>query len=474
MVTAINQVLPASDVPSLAAHIEGGGLEGLAWAHAHPSDDILDLIAEAGIRGRGGAGFPMAVKWRGVRDALMPGDDAFVVINAAEGEPGTFKDRTLLGRNPYLVLEGALIAARVLGAHRIVLATKQKFTSTVARVRGAMEEISGIPEAEGIAFELVEGPDRYLFGEETGLLEVIEGGEPTPRHLPPYQYGLFTAQPNVGWSASPDESSTGPAVESHNPALVNNVESFAHVAAVCRHGAEWYRLMGTPESPGPTIVTITGDVERPFVGEVPLGVPLGDVIRDLAGGVAGGRKVKAILSGISNGALTAEHLETPLTYEALREAGGGLGSAGFIVFDETRNMVDVAARYARFLHVESCGQCNPCKAGTREITIGFEALVEGDVSQGPLDRIARATQTVTDGSRCFLPTQAMIVSSSILRSFPEDVAERSSGIGGRHDVPLPLITGIDGSEVRIDPNADYYRPDWTRAEQPVRIRPASR
>jgi hypothetical protein len=161
-------------------------------------------------------------------------------------------------------------------------------------------------------------------------------------------------------------------------------------------------------------------------------------------------------------------------HEALREAGGGLGSAGFIVFDETRNMVDVAARYARFLHVESCGQCNPCKAGTREITIGFEALVEGDVSLGPLDRIARATQTVTDGSRCFLPTQAMIVSSSILRSFPEDVAERSSGIGGRHDVPLPLITAMDGSEVRIDPNADYYRADWTRAEQPVRIRPANR
>ncbi len=465
-----NHTLPAEPLTTLGDFRATGGMAGLAAAIAAGPDATIEQIGAAGVRGRGGAGFPTATKWAGVRAALGPHDRGIVVVNAAEGEPGTFKDRTLLRRNPYLVIEGALIAARTLGVATVVIATKARFTDELARLRSAVAEISEGGWSDGLDFVIVEGPDHYLFGEETGMLEVIEGEDPLPRHLPPYQYGLFTTSPQLGWSAGADASSGSALDERSNASLVNNVETYAHVALVMRHGAEWYSALGTAESPGPTIVTISGDVRRPVVAEIELGQPLGQVIEELAGGVARGRTIKAVLSGVSNPVLTAAEVMTPISYEDLGAAGGGLGSAGFIVYDDRRNMIDVAYQVLRFLHVESCGQCNPCKTGTGDLAIALEQLVAGNGSADEIvNTIGRRLATVTDGSRCFLPAQARGLLSSLLQRFPDDLAVRLAGVPGDDSVILPkLIDLVDGAAV-VDLGQRRKRPDWTYSDTPVRI-----
>ncbi len=474
MITRTTNALPADAIGSLAEYRISGGLDGLDRARALGPDGTIGLIEAAGIRGRGGAGFPTGRKWRSLRDTITAEDRGFVVVNAAEGEPGTFKDRALLRANPYLVLEGAVIAAACLGTDRIVVATKAGYRHERESIRRAAAELDEAGTVSGIEIVIVEGPDHYLFGEETAMLEVIEGEDPLPRHLPPYQYGLFTTSPQLGWSAGADGSPGGPAVTGDNPVLVNNVETFAHAALVCRHGADWYRSMGTTDSPGPTIVTITGDVERAVVAEIALGQPLGTVITELTGGPRPGRAIKAVLSGVSNPVLTADAVDTPISHEHLAAAGGGLGSAGFIVYDDSRNMIDVAYQVARFLHVESCGQCNPCKTGTGGIGAALEGLV---TCTGDADRhvatIERLLSTVTDASRCYLPTQARLLVASILQLFPGDLGDRLDGRRGELDVPLPkLVDLVDGVAV-IDDDQARKRPDWTYGETPVRLGPAS-
>ena len=350
------------------------------------------------------------------------------------------------------------------------MATKAIYNTELDAIRRALGELDTAGYCSGLDIAVVEGPDHYLFGEETALLEVIEGEEPLPRHLPPYQYGLFTTSPQLGWSAGLDASPTGPADPSDNPVLVNNVETMADVALACRHGAEWFRSIGTPQSPGPAIVTITGDVRRAVVAEVDMGIPLRALIEGPAGGPPEGRTVKAVLSGVSNPVLTSDDLDTPLTYEHLAAAGGGLGSAGFIVYDDRRNMIDVAYQVIRFLHVESCGQCNPCKTGTGDIGAAFEALISGRGT--PSDQLAvieRRMSTVTDAARCFLPWQARLVVASILETFPADLGKRVDGETGDLNVPLPKIVDlVDGTAV-VEDRQWFKRPDWTYGETPVRL-----
>ncbi|MGI9614886.1 MAG: NADH-ubiquinone oxidoreductase-F iron-sulfur binding region domain-containing protein [Acidimicrobiales bacterium] len=455
---------------NLAEYTSTGGLSGLVAAQTRTANETLSIIANAGLRGRGGAGFPTARKWAGVIEGTSADDEAFVVVNAAEGEPGTFKDRALLDANPYLVLEGAMIAALCIQAQRIVIATKSTYTSQLAAIRRAIEELRAVGWLDGLDVVVVEGPDHYLFGEETALLEVIEGNEPLPRQIPPYLYGLYTTGPQLGWSAGIDDSPGGPAVASSNPALVNNAETLAHVALVCRNGAEWCRQLGTTGSPGPTIVTITGDVRRAVVAEIELGTPLNTLIEELAGGPNPGRSVKAVLSGVSNAALTADALEAPTSYEGLSEAGGGLGSAGFIVYDDSRNMVDVAYQVSRFLHIESCGQCNSCKLGTHEVTVILEQLVRGE--QPRVDAVAnlrRYLQSVNDSARCYLPTQEQVLIPSLLDRFPTDLAQRLDGQPGDLDVPLPHIVDISNGTAVLADGPPHKHPDWTTHETPVRF-----
>ena len=225
---------------------------------------------------------------------------------------------------------------------------------------------------------LVTGPEEYLFGEEKALLEVIEGEDPLPRLFPPYIYGLFTAMPQMGWSAGVDLSSDGLAVPSSNPTLVNNVETLANVVPILGRGADWYRTMGTAQSPGVAIATVVGDVQHAGVAELELGEPLGSVIERVAGGPRRGRAIKAVLSGVASGVIPARALDVPVSYEGLAAIDSGLGSLGFIVYDDTADMVAVARAVSRFLYVESCGQCPACKFGTGEVTSYLDHIATGD------------------------------------------------------------------------------------------------
>ncbi len=239
---------------------------------------------------------------------------------------------------------------------------------------------------------------------------------------------------------------------------------------MCRHGVDWYRSFGTELSPGPTIVTVTGDVQRAAVAELPLGRPIGEVIDELSGGVFAGRSIKAVLSGVATPVLTADRLDAPISYEGLDAAGSGLGSAGFIVYDDRRNMVDVAYQVSRFLHVESCGQCNSCKLGTLGVTELLEHLVLGTRPPGDaLGMIRRHLGGLTDSARCYLPTQEQRLIASLLDRYPDDLAVRLAGIPGDPEVPLPKLVDMRGGAAVTVSGPPYKQPDWSYRSVPVQL-----
>ncbi len=459
-------LLPTAPIRTLDAYLAAGGARGLQAARLLGPDATIDEVVAAGLRGRGGAGFAVGTKWRSIRLAACEADDGgdptrvFVVANGAEGEPATFKDRTLLRLDPYRVVEGAAIAAFAVGAYDVVLATKASYSTELANLQRAACELSAAGLLGDLQVFIVGGPDEYLFGEEKALLEVIEGREPLPRHLPPWQHGLFATTPSSGWEGAtagvdPDAAS--------NPAVVNNVESLAQVTHILANGADWFRRHGTAATPGNLLVTIVGDVERCGVFEVPAGTTLRAVIDRQAGGVAAGRRFKAALSGVSNAVLTADDLDVPLCFDALAARGSGLGAAGFVVYDDTTDMTSVAREMARFLAVESCGQCAPCKGGAMTITEALTVIEAGAGGERELDAVARALVTVTDGNRCFLGTETQTVVTSILRAFPDDVARSVDGVAPtrrRAPVLVPLIKEItpDGRAI-YDVRHAAKRPD---------------
>jgi NADH:ubiquinone oxidoreductase subunit F (NADH-binding) len=309
---------------------------------------------------------------------------------------------------------------------------------------------------------IVRGPDEYLYGEEKALLEVIEGKAPLPRLFPPFEHGLYATAPQTGWEATDAEPGhTG--VHESNPTVVNNVETLSNVAHILARGAEWFRTIGTADSPGNVVATVVGDVVAPDVGEVELGSHLGDVIDAVGGGVGPGRRVKAVLSGVANPVLTAEHLDTPLSYEAMQAVGSGLGAAGFIVYDDTTCMVDAAYRFSRFLSIESCGQCPPCKLGSSAITEHLERLETGVGEDHDLSAIAGWLEHVTDGNRCFLAVEEQMMVASILRAFPDEFADHIElhRCPRPRRMPIPKLVDLADGRAVYDESFWRKRPDWT-------------
>jgi NADH:ubiquinone oxidoreductase subunit F (NADH-binding) len=458
-------LLPPVPVTSVTAFRERAGGEGLARARGLGPGGTIQELRLSGLRGRGGAGFPTWRKWQSVLDGLPSGAPGarFVVANGAEGEPGTFKDRAIMRADPYQVLEGVAIAALTLDAREAYVALKASFTAELDALERALTEM----EAEGligdVPIRLVAGPEEYLYGEETGLLQVIEGDAPLPRLVPPYLQGLFADVPESGWSAGPRETGRAATTfEAANPTLVNNVETLAMVGHILREGPEWHRSMGTEASPGFVVCTVVGDVARAGVGEYELGTPLREVIDTLGGGVAPGRSVKAVLSGVANPVLTAAALDTPITYEDMEAAGSGLGSCGFIVYDDTTSVVELARVVSRFLFVESCGQCPACKLGAGAITDALDGLLDGTGGEDALEVIMARLRTVTDGNRCYLPVEERLVVSSLLRAFPEEFAEAASGVVGRQrGLTIAKLVDVAGGRAVYDERQAGKRPDWT-------------
>src|SRR3954471_2558964 len=318
--TEISRVLPPDAVADLDAYVAaGGGRAARATRDADP-EALLALIDESGLRGRGGAGFPTATKWTTVRANTRGAADApTVVVNGAEGEPGSFKDRTLLRRDPFRVIEGALVAAGAVGAAGIVVALKESFAPELARVRAAVQSIIDAGWAEGVDIDVFAGPPSYLYGEETALLEVLDGRPPFPRVSPPFRRGVEElvagdADVDSGSGLVADVRLAGTDDNVAPPVLVDNVETMANIPGIVAKGAAWFRLVGTAESPGTIVCTITGDVEHPGVAELPMGTPLRVAIDTAAGGLLRGLELGAVLVGVSSGVLTADQLDTELTY----------------------------------------------------------------------------------------------------------------------------------------------------------------
>jgi NADH:ubiquinone oxidoreductase subunit F (NADH-binding) len=453
------RVLDPEPTSSLAGYEAGFGGQALAAARAVEPAAVIDAIDAAGLRGRGGAGFPTATKWQTVAAASSPADPATVVVNAAEGEPGTFKDRSILRRNPYRVLEGALIAAHAVGADRIVVGTKATFRRELAILVRAVEELRRAKWTAGVAIDVIAGPDLYLLGEETALLEAIAGRPPFPRVAPPYRHGVDEtgdAASGAGATLLASEGHQTPAA----PTLVNNVETLANVPGIVERGAGWFRSAGTEDSPGTIVCTVSGSVVRAGVAEVAMGTPLEEVVRIAGGGPAG--PVRAIASGAANPLLPAGGLSAPVSYEGLAAAGGGLGSAGFIVFDDSVDLVAVAHGMARFLGVESCGQCEPCKRDGLGLAEVFERLRTNTSEPVDLAMVGDLASTVADGARCYLATQLQVIVESLLAHFPDALAAHAQGRAAAVEPYLiaPLVDIVDGVAVLDDAHRDR-QPDWT-------------
>ena len=431
---------------SFGEYEAAGGGRGLQTALAAWPVAVIQEVARSGLRGRGGAGFPTGEKWRAVR--AVGAGSRFAVCNAAEGEPATFKDRLLLRTNPYQVLEGLAIAAYAVGAERAYVGVKEVFTQEIQALRRALGEMREADALGGIAVEIVLGPDLYLFGEETGLEEMIEGRPPPPlpRVARPFIQGLFATPPQ------------------DNPTLVNNVETLANVPHILADGPEWLRANGTEGAPGTMLFTICGDVRREGVFELPLGSPLRYLVEELAGGTPEGRAVKAIFPGASNTVIVPEQLDTALDFDSMRQVGSGLGAAGFAVFDDSACMVKAAYRYSRFLFVESCGQCPACKFGTGEVTETLSAIDAGGGSDRDLELILVRARGSTGGQKCALPTGESLLMQSLVQVFGDEFARH---IGAScplpRELPFHKIVDWDATAGRFAYDLAYAKkqPDWT-------------
>jgi NADH:ubiquinone oxidoreductase subunit F (NADH-binding) len=454
-------LLPDRPITTIDEYLatETGGL-GVARAQQIGPAATIEEITRAGLRGRGGGGFPTGRKWSGV--AGQEASRRYLVCNGAEGEPGTFKDRALMRANPYQLVEGVVIASFAIGAQEAFIAMKAHFTEEIEAVTLAVQEMQQAGICTDCTLTIVQGPDEYLFGEEKAMLEVIEGGDPLPRLLPPYEHGLFATAPQTGWEGRGTHRSQG--AES-NPTVVNNVETLSNVPHILARGADWFRGLGTDESPGTQVCTVVGDVARPDVAEMELGTPLREVIDVVGGGARDGRTIKAVFSGVANPVVAAGQLDVPLSYEGLQAIGSGMGAAGFIVFDDTACMVEAARLFSRFLYVESCGQCPACKRGSAEITARLEQLEGGNGTDEDIAEIASWLGKVTDGNRCYLAVEEQVVVASIVQTFGEEFVEHMElGRCPRpREILFPKIVDLADGHVVYDTRVHLKQPDWTYA-----------
>jgi len=466
--TIVHRVLYPHPIADLDEYLARGGGQGLEAARkVEPAALVAEVLA-SGLRGRGGAGFPTGVKWQTVaenRSAVLP---TTVVVNGAEGEPGTFKDRTILRNNPYEVVEGALIAALAVGAAHVIFGLKHSFGEEVGRLRTAIAEIEAGGWAQGVNFEIFEGPNEYLYGEETALLETIDGRYPFPRIAPPFRRGVTEvvgteadAGSGSGYSAHVEMAGAG-GDDVPPPTLVDNVETLANVPRIIFRGADWFRTEGTEKSPGTIVCTVTGSTVRHGVGEVVMGTPLREVIETIGGGARPGRRIKAVLPGVAQGFIPETLLDTPVSYEALAAIGSGLGSGGFIVFDDADDLAAVAAGVSRFLAVESCGQCTPCKQDGLELAGLMDKVCRSEAGDHDMAAIHKRVATVGDGARCYLATQHQNVLANLLEHFPQDVEAHLAKTAAAVEPALiaELLDIVDGGAV-WDEHHREKQPDWS-------------
>jgi NADH-quinone oxidoreductase subunit F len=450
---SLERVLPSTPLTQPGDAPFGGNGSGLDAARKLGPAAVIEDLDAAGLRGRGGAGFPTARKWLTAQRGHSDDFRTTVVVNAAEGEPGSYKDRLLLQRNPYAVLEGALIAAFVVGADRVIIGTRASFVDEIAVLERAIDEVAEAGWTDDASIEVFAGPEEYLVGEETGLLEVIDGRPPFPRVAPPYRRGVDDVPIDEGHQLEP------------SPTLVNNTETMAHVAAIMAEGPTWFREFGTDASPGTFVATVSGPgVKHAGVGEYALGTPLQTIILELGGGVPDGREIVAVLPGVANPLVPGALLATPATYEDLQAIDSGLGCGAFLVFDDHTDMAALAAGVSRFLAVESCGQCTPCKQDGVSISGRLDRVRHSTGEPRDLVAVGELLETITDSARCFLAEQHQRVVGSIRQRFePALRAHVQPGHAAPPAEPILIapIARIEDGVAILDEHLRHKQPDWT-------------
>jgi NADH-quinone oxidoreductase subunit F len=383
----------------------GGGYAGLKKALRMTAQDVIAEVKAAGLVGRGGAAFPTGIKWEGAAKAA--GEPKYIVCNADESEPGTFKDRILMEEDPHRTLEGMIIAAHAVGARHGYIYIRGEYPYAFKVVGDALSEarqagvIGKNVFGSGLDFdiEMRLGAGAYICGEETALLESIEGKRGFPRIKPPFPttHGLFG-----------------------KPTVINNVETFCNIPLILECGAAEYRKIGTERSPGPKLFCVSGQIQRPGLYEVPFGVTLRHLLFELAGGFNQGRKLQAVLIGGAAGAFATEtHLDVILSFENLSAAGLPLGSGAVMVFDDTADLRDVLNRLARFFADESCGKCYPCQLGTQRQHEILDRAAAGAAVAGDPERLSDVGGTMIDASLCGLGQTAATAVLSAMKLWPE-------------------------------------------------------
>ena len=390
---------------SLAEYLADGGYTGFKKALPLTGEAVIAEVKASGLVGRGGAAFSTGAKWAGAAEAS--GQPKYIVCNADESEPGTFKDRILLEEDPHRTLEGMIIAAHAIGAQKGYIYVRGEypyaFKVTADAVREARQ--AGFLGANILGsrlnfdIEMRLGAGAYICGEETALFESIEGKRGLPRIKPPFPttHGLFG-----------------------KPTVINNVETFCNVAYILARGATEYRSTGTDGSPGPKLFCVSGQIQKPGLYEIPFGVTLRHLIFDLAGGTKPGRKLQAVLFGGAAGAFATEKdLDVILSFEDLRAAGLPLGSGAVMVFDDTADMRDVLKRIAKFFAHESCGKCYPCQLGTQRQYEILDRVASGRPLEGDRERLLDIGGTMIDASLCGLGQTAPVAILSAMKLWPE-------------------------------------------------------
>jgi len=323
------------------SYIEAEGFKSLQQARAMAPTDLIELVKSSGLRGRGGAGFNAGQKWSFAYRAV--GEPKYVVCNLDEGEPGTYKDRAIVQNDPYTLLEGMAICGHAIGSNQGYIYCRGEYPMVVKQLRDAIAQAKQAGVLGDFEIEVRMGAGAYVCGEETALIESIEGHRGEPRFKPPFPgvQGL--------WG---------------KPTVVNNVETFAVLPVIIEKGAPWFKSIGAPNYPGTKVFTFTGDVANRIVVEVPTDVTIRDLVFGFGGGIAGGKKFKAVQIGGTSGAFApADLLDTQIDFDSMGKAGLSLGTGAVLVLDETRDIVDIVTKIMKFFEHESCGKCNPCREG---------------------------------------------------------------------------------------------------------------
>jgi NADH-quinone oxidoreductase subunit F len=397
------------DYHTIEVYERHGGYQATrkALGEFHP-EQLVELVKGSGLRGRGGAGFPTGLKW-----TFLPKQTdkpVYLCVNADESEPGTFKDREIIEFDPHQLLEGIIISSYAIRCHLAFIYIRGEFVFGAKVLDKAIEEAYAkgyLGNVLGSDFQLDvvvhRGAGAYICGEETGLIESLEGKRAYPRVKPPFPatYGVFGA-----------------------PTIVNNVETLACVPHIVSRGADWFKSIGPEKGPGPKLYCVSGHVERPGTYELPMGTSLREILYTHCGGIPGGRKLKAVIPGGSSvPVFTADEIDVPMDFDSVAKAGSLLGSAGIIVMDDTTCMVRTLEVIARFYHHESCGQCTPCREGTGWLHKVLRRLEEGTGGEEDLQLLIDISNNMMGNTVCVLADAAAMPTISFVKKFREEFAE---------------------------------------------------